>query len=174
MHRVRERCRTFLHTKLFADDAEHGEANACALEKHIYNWTVMSAKRDKIPLTWKYPIFRNRYVQRIMSIKFNLLHPDNPALFERLKKGEITYAWLARATPYDMFPQKWESVMQDVAMKQMRKEKTLDMSTVNDGAFTCGKCKSRKSQYYQLQTRSADEPMTTFVTCLNCNNRWKC
>ena len=40
--------------------------------------------------------------------------------------------------------------------------------------FTCHKCKSKKCSYYQLQTRSADEPMTTFVTCLNCNARWKC
>ncbi|KAI3631037.1 hypothetical protein MIR68_010527 [Amoeboaphelidium protococcarum] len=39
--------------------------------------------------------------------------------------------------------------------------------------FKCGKCKQRKTKYYQLQTRSADEPMTTFVTCVNCGNRWK-
>ena len=39
--------------------------------------------------------------------------------------------------------------------------------------FKCGKCKQRKCTYFQLQTRSADEPMTTFVTCVNCNNRWK-
>ena len=39
--------------------------------------------------------------------------------------------------------------------------------------FTCFKCKSNKCTFYQLQTRSADEPMTTFVTCLNCGNRWK-
>ena len=41
------------------------------------------------------------------------------------------------------------------------------------GMFKCGKCKERNCTYFQLQTRSADEPMTTFVTCLNCNNRWK-
>ncbi len=39
--------------------------------------------------------------------------------------------------------------------------------------FQCGKCKQRKCQYYQMQTRSADEPMTTFVTCTVCGNRWK-
>ena len=39
--------------------------------------------------------------------------------------------------------------------------------------FICGKCKSKKCTYYQLQTRSADEPMTTFVTCLDCGNRFK-
>jgi transcription elongation factor S-II len=39
--------------------------------------------------------------------------------------------------------------------------------------FKCGRCKARKCKYYQLQTRSADEPLTTFVTCVNCDNRWK-
>ena len=42
------------------------------------------------------------------------------------------------------------------------------------GFFTCGRCKSKKTTYYQLQTRSADEPMTTFVSCLNCEKNWKC
>ena len=40
-------------------------------------------------------------------------------------------------------------------------------------AFQCGRCKQRKTRYYQMQTRSADEPMTTFVTCTNCNHKWK-
>ena len=39
---------------------------------------------------------------------------------------------------------------------------------------TVWKCKGNKCRYYQMQTRSADEPMTTFVTCLSCANRWKC
>ena len=38
-------------------------------------------------------------------------------------------------------------------------------------AFQCGRCKQRKCRYRQAQTRSADEPMTTFVTCTVCNNR---
>lgn len=39
--------------------------------------------------------------------------------------------------------------------------------------FKCGKCRGRKCTYFQMQTRSADEPMTTFVTCVNCGNHWK-
>jgi len=39
--------------------------------------------------------------------------------------------------------------------------------------LTCGKCGQKKVTYTQAQTRSADEPMTTFCTCLNCGNRWK-
>ena len=44
----------------------------------------------------------------------------------------------------------------------------------NTDMFVCRRCKSNKCSYYQLQTRSADEPMTTFVTCVSCGNRWKC
>ena len=52
-------------------------------------------------------------------------------------------------------------------------ERGQHMKTATTDQFQCGKCRQRKCQYYQMQTRSADEPMTTFVTCVNCGNRWK-
>jgi transcription elongation factor S-II len=63
-------------------------------------------------------------------------------------------------------------------MKQAEKLNMLESQTASDTSaetdqFRCGKCGQRKTKYYQLQTRSADEPMTTFVTCLNCNHRWR-
>ena len=51
---------------------------------------------------------------------------------------------------------------------------TIGKMEASTDQFLCGKCKNRKCTYYQLQTRSADEPMTTFVTCTVCNNRWVC
>lgn len=45
---------------------------------------------------------------------------------------------------------------------------------LNASLFTCGRCKSVKTTSTQKQTRSADEPMTVFVFCMNCGNRWKC
>lgn len=41
------------------------------------------------------------------------------------------------------------------------------------GIAKCPKCKSANTDYYMLQTRSADEPMTAFFTCLDCDKRWK-
>lgn len=41
------------------------------------------------------------------------------------------------------------------------------------GFFTCRKCKSKNTFYYQQQTRGADEPMTNFVNCIDCGNQWK-
>lgn len=39
--------------------------------------------------------------------------------------------------------------------------------------YVCRKCGRNKTTYYQLQTRGADEPMTTFVTCTHCAHRWQ-
>lgn len=41
------------------------------------------------------------------------------------------------------------------------------------GIFRCPKCKKRDTSYVSVQTRSADEPMTNFVTCHSCNIRFK-
>ncbi|EGG25231.1 RNA polymerase II elongation factor [Cavenderia fasciculata] len=58
-------------------------------------------------------------------------------------------------------------------LKYSREAATLSREAATTDQFQCGKCKQRKCTYFQLQTRSADEPLTTFVTCVNCNNRWK-
>jgi len=36
--------------------------------------------------------------------------------------------------------------------------------------FSCEKCGKNRTTYYQMQTRGADEPMTIFVTCLDCGH----
>jgi DNA-directed RNA polymerase subunit M/transcription elongation factor TFIIS len=43
---------------------------------------------------------------------------------------------------------------------------------VEEGALTCAKCGCNKTYSYSKQTRSADEPMSTFAQCLNCKAKW--
>ena len=43
---------------------------------------------------------------------------------------------------------------------------------VDKTEVTCPKCAHRQAYFMQLQTRSADEPMTTFYKCVDCTHRW--
>lgn len=38
--------------------------------------------------------------------------------------------------------------------------------------FECPRCSERKCTHYELQTRSADEATTVFVSCVACGHRW--
>jgi transcription elongation factor S-II len=57
----------------------------------------------------------------------------------------------------------------------MREQRCKDLGIDPDasGGFRCSKCGSEKTTHYQMQTRSADEPMTVFICCLKCGKRWK-
>lgn len=53
-------------------------------------------------------------------------------------------------------------------------EARTDLAEVHESdEYKCGECKQRKCSFFQMQTRASDEPMTTFVTCLNCGNEWR-
>ena len=43
---------------------------------------------------------------------------------------------------------------------------------VEEGVLKCGKCGKSRTFSYTKQTRSADEPMTTFATCMSCKHKW--
>ncbi len=58
--------------------------------------------------------------------------------------------------------------------KDLRKDFLKKEIQDQDGIFKCDRCKSMKTTYYQMQTRSADEPMTVFVSCVSCGKNWKC
>ena len=139
------------------------------IEKSIYNFTIQKANRKKIIKKWDNPYFVLIYINKLKVILFNL---KNPIILEKIKTKQILSKDIAFLTHIELLPEKWNDKLKE---KELRIENKffpkIEASTDN---FTCGKCKSTACTYYQLQTRSADEPMTTFVTCTNCGKRWKC
>jgi transcription elongation factor S-II len=145
------------------------------LEKAIYNWSIDQATVRNVVKKWDNPQFMQLYTDKLRSIYMNLTsdgYIQNTSLLSRLQNKKI----MAKDIPYmshqEVHPDMWAPIV-DAKIKRDKSKCEVNMEAATD-EFTCFKCKKRKCTYYQLQTRSADEPMTTFVTCINCGNRWKC
>lgn len=147
------------------------ELLAKRLEVSLWNWTIRTCARDSIPLYWENARFRYRYTTRALGLEYNV--KANPTMRSKLLDKSVSVKTFANMSPTEMWPEKWEAAFQQVAMRQLRREAASDASTAPDGAYTCGKCKSRKTVYTSMQIRSADEPMTNFVRCLQCGKNWK-
>lgn len=141
------------------------------LEKAVWNWNLRGfGPHDRY---WDNARLKFRYTTKVLSMCFNLTNPANPGLRERVLSGALSPAAVVRQSPYELFPEMWEPVFDRVAHKQLRRQLTIDVDSVPDGLLQCRKCKSKKTTYTQLQTRSADEPLTTFALCIQCGTRWK-
>lgn len=146
------------------------DEKACTnLEKGIYNYCLDHATNLNVVKKWDNNYFVKIYLDRMRTIYINL---KNSNLKELVQNKEIKPHEIAFMTHQEMQPNKWDALIQEKKIRDENKyEPKVEASTDN---FKCWKCKSKKCTYYQLQTRSADEPMTTFVNCLDCGNRWKC
>ncbi len=139
------------------------------LEKSIYNSSLQDATNKKIIKKWENSYFVEIYVAKLKSILINL---KNKELVNNIKNRIFKANEIGFMTHIELRPELWKELLEE---KKKRDEiKFTGNITATTDNFTCRKCKSHKCSYYQLQTRSADEPMTTYVDCLNCGNRWKC
>ena len=144
------------------------------VEKSIYNYIIKLSKNKNIQRSWGNDIFRNLYLSKVRSIYSNLKsdsYIQNKNFLLLVKNGEIDIQNIATMSVYDIFPENWKETL-ELKSKKDKLKYELKPEAMTD-AFKCRKCGSRSTSYYEVQTRSADEPMTQFITCLNCNNRWK-
>ncbi len=148
----------------------NNEINSINLEKGIFNYSLKEATNRKVIKKWDVPYFVRIYLDKLKSVYLNI--KDNPYILKLLKDDEIKAHTIAFMTHQELRPDKWDELIdQKIKRDKYKFETNIEAST---DRFVCSKCKQNKCTYYQVQTRSADEPMTTFVTCLTCDKRWKC
>jgi DNA-directed RNA polymerase subunit M/transcription elongation factor TFIIS len=166
--------RQLYYSKLQFLTPTYGEEAVRGLERAMVLQATEQAKKLYIPRNWKALTFRLLYKSVCRSILWNI-HPSslvqNQRLLARCSAGEFTLDRIASMTAYDMFPEHWR----DLADKQLiREQKILEgnKSRATD-EYKCKQCGKRECTYYEMQTRSADEPTTIFISCLNCGKRWR-
>lgn len=144
------------------------------LEVGVYNWCITFSQANNIVRNWKNPRFLNIYRSKCISILANIDKESsimNTKLIERLKEYEFLPHELAFMPRENMFPDRWK----DAIDKKLKKNEHVyeEKPAAMTNQFKCGKCKKRECVFQEFQLRSCDEPMTLFITCLNCGNRWR-
>jgi DNA-directed RNA polymerase subunit M/transcription elongation factor TFIIS len=143
------------------------EKNSSNLEKGIFNYCLKEAERRKVVKKWDNKYFVQIYLDRLRSVMNNLKGDILQQINDETVKPHI----VAFMTHQEFCPDKWSKLI-DAKIKRDKNKFETKIAASTD-MFTCRKCKGNECTYYQMQTRSADEPMTTFVNCLICNNKFK-
>lgn len=95
-------------------------------------------------------------------------------LREQLIDGSLDPTSFVKMTPEQLASEQQRKMNEELNRKNLEDNRVFNgEGAAETDQFRCGKCGKRRCTYYQMQTRSADEPMTTFITCLNCSNKWK-
>lgn len=150
------------------------EEIAIELEDSIFNWAEEEVTKKGEVLDKSQDLFKKIYNRKCIQI-YNNIRPDssvsNNYLLPKIKNREFNISEIPNMTPQELFPEHWEKLQE----KQKATDEFLytKKPESNTDEFKCSKCKQRQCTYYELQTRSMDEPMTKFVHCIVCDHRWQ-
>ncbi|XP_075459988.1 uncharacterized protein LOC142496847 isoform X4 [Ascaphus truei] len=160
---VRDKCVEMVTAALKTDDdykqfGANCERIALDIEESIY--------RELKATDMKY---RNRVRSRISNLK----DPKNPNLRKNVLCGAVTPMRMASMTAEEMASDELKELRSALTQEAIREHQMAKTGGTQTDLLQCDKCRKSNCTYNQVQTRSADEPMTTFVLCNECGNRWK-
>ena len=131
--------------------------NSKLIEESIYNFSIDYATVNDTP-----SLIEQIYESKTEEI-INLLNNKEFYLFKAIKEGVIDVSKIGFMKPTELNPDKYNKII-----NKKKKEEDKINNQATSTVYTCKKCKKNKCQVTQRQTRSADEPATTFVTCIEC------
>ncbi|NXD28424.1 TCEA3 protein, partial [Spelaeornis formosus] len=170
---VRDKCIEMLTAALRMDDdykelSVNCEKMASEIEDHIL-WGARDPQAPSAGRRFTDMKYRNRVRSRISNLK----DPKNPGLRRNVLCGAIKPGLIARMTAEEMASDELKKLRNAMTQEAIREHQMAKTGGTVTDLFQCSKCKKKNCTYNQVQTRSADEPMTTFVLCNECGNRWK-
>nr|XP_019948106.1 PREDICTED: transcription elongation factor A protein 3 isoform X7 [Paralichthys olivaceus] len=160
---VRDKCIEMLAAALrtdndYKDFGANCDSMAVEIEDHIY---------QEIKAT------DMKYKNRVRSRISNLKDPKNPGLRKNVLARNIELSRIATMSAEEMASDELKQLRNVLTQEAIREHQMAKTGGTTTDLLQCGKCRKKNCTYNQVQTRSADEPMTTFVLCNECGNRWK-
>ena len=155
----RETIRTTLNSKI------NNDTTTLIIENGIYNYAIQECTTRKIIKKWNNPFFVELYISKFRSLLANI---DSEHVQELIRQDPYKISHMSHQ---EMNPTIWKPFIE----KQQKIAESMlnNKLTANTTSFKCHRCDSKNCSYYQMQIRSADEPMTSFVTCIDCDNHWR-
>jgi len=158
--------------KLFNGVLTNEEVNN--FEHELYKASLKEADLKHVIKDWSIKMYETIYLTLVRKIVSNLQsnnNVNNNELLEKYKKKILTIEEICGMNHYTLFESKWkERIEHQNLIEKRHLEGNKSMAT---DQFLCGRCHKRECTYYEMQTRSADEPMTIFINCLNCGKNWR-
>jgi len=144
------------------------------VELGIFSASLQEAASRGVRRHWENPEFVMMYSIVARKVLANLdpkAYVGNARLIQRLQDGEFSARQIAFMSPKELYPEHW----QPLADAQTKRENIMLEGDKEGGSdmFKCKRCGKSKTKYWEMQTRSADEPMTIFIRCLNCGKEWR-
>jgi len=140
---------------------------ACILEEAIRNFTKEYCINNNIP-SYLYLEIYDTKLNHILNNLDEHNNIKNTWLRNAIINEEINVQDIPYYKPQEIFPEHWKFIINKL---ETIEHKRKNMNVVE--LFPCKKCGCKKHAVQQLQTRSCDEPMTTFITCQMCGNTIK-
>ncbi|KAL3309794.1 Transcription elongation factor A protein 1 [Cichlidogyrus casuarinus] len=159
---VRLKAREMIATALCAGEIPSGAFDAEYLAGRIET-SVFKVFNDTDP----------KYKQRVRTRVMNLKDSNNPNLRINVLMGTVKPEKLAVMTSEEMASKEMKEMREKFIKETIDDHQMTTVGGTETDLLKCGKCRKNNCTYNQVQTRSADEPMTTFVYCNNCGHRWK-
>ncbi|XP_030589983.1 transcription elongation factor A protein 2 isoform X1 [Archocentrus centrarchus] len=160
---VRNKCRELLVAALQTDDDHEAIGVDC---EHL-------AAQIEEQIFQEFKSTDMKYKTRLRSRISNLKDQKNPDLRRNVLCGNISPQRIACMTAEEMASAELKQIREALTKESIREHQLSKVGGTETDMFICSKCHGKSCTYTQVQTRSADEPMTTFVLCNSCGNRWK-
>lgn len=140
---------------------------AIKIELSIFEYSLIYCLNNKYDMNYIKPVYYDKFNFIISNIE-DIKGINNKTLKKNILSKKINPSYIAFFSPSQIHPEKWHHII-----KKKEYIETRENNIAYSDEYKCKKCGESKSKITQIQTRSADEPMTTFVVCLICHNTFK-